>query len=78
MVAGKAYYDGQFFDPKSPVSVEIDQEAIITLPDQKKTDVSKKERLLCLAGSISHEDYLEMEKSLEETERIYTNEWQHS
>jgi hypothetical protein len=75
MVAVKAYYDGQSFVPKSPVSVDIDQEAIITFPDQKESNVSKKERLLCLAGSISHEDYLEMEKSLEATERIYTNEW---
>jgi hypothetical protein len=78
MVAVRAYYDGQFFVPKSPVSAEIDQEAIITLLDQKKSDVSKKECLLRLAGSISHEDYLEMEKSLEETERIYPNEWQYS
>jgi hypothetical protein len=36
---------------------------------------ARKERLLSLAGSISHTDYLEIEKALEETERIFPNEW---
>jgi hypothetical protein len=75
MVAVKAYYDGRAFVPESPVSAEINQEAIITLLDQKNSSVSKKERLLRLAGSISHEEYLEIEKALEDTERVYSNEW---
>ncbi|MHC6204352.1 hypothetical protein ACYULU_14325 [Breznakiellaceae bacterium SP9] len=32
---------------------------------------SPKDRLLSLAGSISHEDYLEIEKALEDTEKVY-------
>jgi hypothetical protein len=75
MIAVKAYYDGHGFVPENPVSAEINQEAIITLLDQKNSDVSKKEQLLRLAGSISHEEYLEMEKLLEDTERVYPNEW---
>jgi hypothetical protein len=75
MVAVKAYYDGHVFVPENPVSAEINQEAIITLLDQKNSDVLKKEQLLRLAGSISHEEYLEMEKLLEDTERVYPNEW---
>jgi len=37
-----------------------------------------KERLLGLAGSMVHDDFLEIEKTLEDTERIYPHEWQHS
>ena len=75
MVAVKAYYDGQVFIPKSPVKAEINQEAIITLLDRKVSDISPKEYLLNLAGSISYEDYLEIEKALEDTERVYPDEW---
>jgi hypothetical protein len=75
MEAVKAYYDGHAFVPKSPVSAEINQEAIITFMEPQLSNVSKKERLLSLAGCISHEDYLELEKALEETERVYPNEW---
>ena len=75
MVAVKAYYDGHAFVPERPVSAEINQEAIITLLDYRHSNTSKKDQLLSLAGSISHEDYLEMEKALEETERVYPNEW---
>jgi hypothetical protein len=71
MVAVKAYYDGHAFVPESPVAAEINQEAIITLLDGKTLGRSKKEQLLSLAGSISHEDYFEMEKALEDTEREY-------
>ena len=75
MIAVKAYYDGRAFIPERPVSAEINQKAIITLLEPQPPNVSQKERLLSLAGSISHEDYLEMEKALEETERVYPNEW---
>jgi hypothetical protein len=75
MLAVKAYYDGHAFIPESPVVAEINQEAIITLLDGKTLAVSKKERLLSLAGSISHEDYLEIETALEDTERVSLNEW---
>ena len=78
MTAVRAYYDGRAFVPESPVSAENNQEATITLPAPRSSDASQKERLLSLAGSISHEDYLEMEKALEETERVYPNEWQPS
>jgi hypothetical protein len=70
MIAVKAYYNGHVFVPKSPVSAKINQEAIITLPDQKNSGASRKEQLLRLAGSISHEEYLELENSLEDTERV--------
>jgi hypothetical protein len=75
MEAVKAYYDGHAFVPKFPVSAEINQEAIITFAEPQSSNISKKERLLSLAGRISHEDYLEMEKALEDTERVYPNEW---
>jgi hypothetical protein len=75
MTAVKAFYDGHTFVPQVPVSAEINQEAIITFLEFQSSDNSKKERLLSLAGSISHDDYLEMEKALEETERVYPNEW---
>ena len=75
MAVVKAYYDGHAFVPKSPVSVEINQEATITFSEPKPLNVSKKEHLLSLAGCISHSDCLEMEKALEETERVYPGEW---
>jgi hypothetical protein len=75
MIAVEAYYDGRAFVPKIPVSVEINQEAIITLLEPQSSNVSPRERLLSLVGSISHEDYLEMEEALKETERVYPNEW---
>jgi hypothetical protein len=75
MIAVKAHYNGHVFVPESPVSAEINQEAIITLLDKKDSGASKKEQLLRLAGSISHDEYLELEKTLEDTERVYPNEW---
>jgi len=75
MAVVKAYYDGHAFVPKSPVSVEENHEAIITFSEPQSFSVLKKEHLLSLAGSISHNDYLEMEKALEETERVYPDEW---
>jgi len=75
MVAVKAYYDGRAFVPERPISAKINQEAIITLMEHRHYNTSKKDQLLSLAGSISHEDYLEMDKALEETERVYPNEW---
>ena len=75
MVAVKAFYDGRVFVPEGHVSAKINQEAIITLLDPQPAIISSKEQLLNLAGRINHEDYLEMEKALEETERVYPNEW---
>ena len=46
-----------------------------TSVEPQSSNASRKERLLNLAGSISHNDYLEMEKALEETEKVYPNEW---
>ncbi|MDR0301509.1 MAG: hypothetical protein LBI04_04250 [Treponema sp.] len=75
MTAVKAYYNGKTFVPQNPVSAEINQEAIVTFLEPQPLGAFKKERLLSLAGSISHNDYLEMEKALEETEKVYSNEW---
>jgi hypothetical protein len=75
MAVVKAYYNGYAFIPKNPVSIEINQEVIVTFSESKSTNSIKKDLLLSLAGSISHNDYLEMEKALEETERVYTGEW---
>jgi len=47
----------------------------ITAANPVSLEEARKERLLRLVGSISHEDYLEIEKALEETERVYPNEW---
>jgi hypothetical protein len=75
MTAVKAHYDGRSFIPESPIVAEINQEAIVTLLEPRLSPVSKKERLLNLAGRISHEDYLEMEKALLDTEKVSLNEW---
>ena len=75
MTVVKAFYDGHAFVPKSPVSVDINQEAIVTFLEPQLSNSSKKEHLLSLAGCISHEDYLEIEKALEETEKIYPDKW---
>ena len=75
MVAVKAYYDGHVFIPESPVKAEINQKAIITLLDKNVSNSSKKEHLLSLAGSISDEDYREIEAVLEDTEKVYPDEW---
>jgi hypothetical protein len=75
MVAVKAYYDGRAFIPEIPVKADINQPAIITILDNQIPDAAKKGRLLSLAGSISHDDYLAIEKTLEDTERVYPNEW---
>ena len=71
MLTVEAYFDGHVFVPKSPVFAHVNQEAIITLLEPQHPNASKKEYLLSLAGSISHEDYLEMEKALEETEKVF-------
>jgi hypothetical protein len=75
MPAVKAYFDGHVFIPKSPIFAHVNQEAIITLLEPQHSNVSEKEYLLSFAGSISHEDYLEMEEALEETEKVYPNDW---
>jgi hypothetical protein len=75
MVAVKAHFDGYVFVPESPVDVEINQSAIITILDTETADEIKKQRFLSFAGSISHEDLLEMEKALEDTERVFPDEW---
>jgi len=75
MAAVRAYFDGHAFIPEIPIIAEINQEAIITLLESQFSNASKKEHLLGLAGSIAHDDYLEMEKALEDTERVYPNEW---
>jgi hypothetical protein len=36
---------------------------------------SRKKHLLNLAGSISHDDYLEIEDALLDTEKVNLNEW---
>jgi hypothetical protein len=77
MEAVKAYFDGHSFIPESPVIATINQEAIITLLESQLSNNSKKERLLGLAGNITHDDYLEIEKALEDTEMVYSYEWQH-
>ena len=75
MTAVKAFYDGHVFIPETPVSAEINQPAIITLLDCETVAKAKKNRLLSLAGKLSREDYLEIEKALEDTEQVYPNEW---
>ena len=74
MAAVRAYFDGRAFIPESPVIAEINQEAIITLLDSQLSKASKKEHLLGLAGSITHDNYLEIEKALEDTERCLRKE----
>jgi hypothetical protein len=75
MVAVKAYYDGNAFIPETPICAELNQGAIITLLEPSLKHTSKKEHLLSLAGIISHDDYLEIEKALEDTEKVYPNDW---
>jgi hypothetical protein len=75
MTAIKAYYNGNAFIPETPVHAELNQEAIITLLEPHLQHNSKKEHLLSLAGIISQEDYLEIEKALEDTEKVYPNDW---
>ncbi len=75
MTAVKAYYDGRVFIPESPVVAEINQAAIITILDSHLSLVSQRERLLNLAGSISHEDYLEIEDALLDTEKVTQDDW---
>jgi hypothetical protein len=75
MTAVKAQYDCRVFIPESPVKAEINQPAIITILDNDASSREKKQHFLSLAGSISHDDYLELEKALEDTERVYPNEW---
>ena len=68
MTAVRAYFDGRAFIPESPVIAEINQEAIITFLESQPSNTSKKEHLLGLAGSITHDDYLEIERALEDTD----------
>jgi hypothetical protein len=75
MVAVKAYYDGCAFIPEIPVKADINQPAIITILDNQVSDAAKKGHLLSLAGSISHDEYLKIEKAIEDTEKVYPNEW---
>jgi hypothetical protein len=75
MIAVKAYYDGYAFVPAGPVAAEINQEAIITLLDSEVLNNSRKDWLLSFVGKIPHGDFLEMEKALEETEKVDPNDW---
>jgi len=76
MNAIKAHYDGRVFVPESQVMAEINQEAIVTLLDTQPEAVSNKEHLLSLAGRITHKDYLELERALEETEKVFPDDQQ--
>jgi hypothetical protein len=75
VIAIKAHYDGRVFIPEIPVKVEKNQPAIVTILDNETSSIAKKEHLLSLAGTISHDEYLDLEKALEDTERLYPNEW---
>ena len=75
MLAVKAYYDGRAFVPENPFKAEINQKAVITILDNNASDVLQKEQLLTLAGSLSNEDYREVEEALENTGKVYPSEW---
>ena len=75
MIAVKARYDGCVFVPEDPVSADINQEAIVTILDKYPEMVSNTDGLLKFAGSLLYEDYLEIEKALEDTEKVFPDEW---
>ena len=74
MFAVKAYFDGNVFVPLTPVSVKLNQSAIVTIIDEAPKCHEKKayERFI---GALSGENYTEIAEALKETQRIDSNEW---
>jgi len=74
----EAYYDGRAFIPVTPVSVGVNEKAIITIFEDSAAMFKKQtndKAHLRYAGALSDESYDEIVKILEDTEQIDTNTW---
>jgi hypothetical protein len=72
--AVRAVYDGRVFVPEQPVNAKKNQAAIITILDEiQRTPDSK--AYLKYAGRLSDEGRAELEKILESTRGVDSNEW---
>ena len=73
MIAVKAYYNGVAFVPYNPISVKLNQNAIVTILDESEFRPGKPfEKYI---GKLSNEDYTEITEALLETQRIDADEW---
>ena len=74
----EAYYDGRAFVPVTPVSVQINERAVVTIFRDIKDKRTKREgdrAYLNYAGALSDENFDEITKILKDTEKIDVNEW---
>jgi hypothetical protein len=74
MSAARAIYDGQVFVPVAPVNARKNQEVFVTIVDEPVAKHSDNP-LLRLAGTLSDEDYAEIEETLKDAEIVYASEW---
>jgi hypothetical protein len=74
MSVARAIYDGRVFVPVVPVTARKNQEVFVTIVDEPPAKHSDNP-LLRLAGTLSDEDYAEIEEALKDTEIVYASEW---
>ena len=74
----EAYYDGRAFVPVTPVAVQINERAVITIFRDSKTKLTKREgdrAYLSYAGTLSRENFDEITEILKDTGIIDIDEW---
>jgi hypothetical protein len=74
MSVARAIYDGRVFVPVAPVKARKNQEVFVAIVDEPTAKHSDNP-LLRLAGTLSDEDYAEIEEALKDTEIVYASEW---
>ena len=74
----EAYYDGRAFVPVQPVTVQLNERAIVTIFEGMTDKCQKLENdkaYLSYAGALSDESYDEIVEILKDTGQIDSNEW---
>ena len=74
----EAYYDGRAFVPVTPVAVQLNERAVVTIFDDTMDKRPKRENdkaYLGYAGTLPDENYHEIMEILKDTGQIDSNEW---
>ena len=74
----EAYYDGRAFVPVTPVAVQVNERAVVTIFRDSKDKLTKRESdraYLSYAGALSEENFDEITEILKDTGTIDIDEW---
>ena len=74
----EAYYDGRAFVPVTPVAVQINERAVVTIfrdSKDKRTRCESDKAYLSYAGVLSEENFGEITEILKDTGIIDIDEW---